>query len=70
MQKSHLIYVRKHHGKLGYWIIKALFVVSAQARQVVFGGLSLLRDDDLSRARLRLSTAALRFHLLGQEPVS
>ncbi len=70
MQKSHLIYARKHDGRLGYAAVKALFVSSALLRLGVFGPLRLLRPDDTARARLRLSWAALRYHLAGREPVN
>lgn len=68
MQKSHLIYVRKHDGWLGYWAVKALFVFSALARRVAFGLLSLIRKDETTLARVRLSSAALGYHLAGREP--
>ena len=70
MQKSHLIYARKHHGPVGYWVVKSLFVSSALARRVVFGVLAALRGDETSRARVRLSSAALSWHLSGREPQS
>lgn len=68
MQKSHLIYARKHHGALGYLVVKALFVTSALLRRIVFGFLSLIKDDETTRARIRLSSAALGYHLMGREP--
>lgn len=70
MQKSHLIYVRKHYGAGGYWAVKSLFVGSALLRGVVFWILSLARGDANARARVRLSKAALGWHLMGREPQS
>jgi GT2 family glycosyltransferase len=70
MQKSHLIYARKHDGLLGFLVAKSLLVASAVARLGLFGALSLVRANDNGRARVRLSRAALRYHLTGQEPVS
>lgn len=70
MQKSHLIYTRKHHGAAGYWAVKGLFIGSALLRMAVFGCLRVLRADPVTRARIRLSGTALRFHLFGQEPMS
>ena len=70
MQKSHLIYARKHHGATGYLVVKALFVGAALLRMAVFGSLRLLRGDPVTQARVRLSGAALKFHLFGQEPAS
>ena len=70
MQKSHLIYVRKHDGVLAYAMVRTLFVGSALLRALLFGGLRLMRSDPLTRARARLAAASLRFHILGREPVS
>jgi hypothetical protein len=70
MQKSHLIYVRKHEGALAHAATRALFVGSAALRRLVFGALSLVRQDEVTKARVRLSSAALAFHLTGREPVS
>jgi GT2 family glycosyltransferase len=70
MQKSHLIYARKHHGAPGHAAVKSLFILSALLRGALFGPLSWLRGDDASRARVRLAVATLRFHLAGQEPQS
>ena len=70
MQKSHLIYARKHHGAVGYMAVKALFVVSAALRVMAFSILRLLRGGALASAHIRLSMASLRYHLLGQDSVS
>ena len=68
MQKSHLIYARKHHGLRGYAATKSLYVALALMRGVLFAPLAWLRGDATSRARLRQAGAALRFHLAGQDP--
>ena len=70
MQKSHLIYVRKHHGRAGYLIGKAIFIASAALRGLVFGARGLVRPSEETRARVRLSRASLRYHLAGTEPIS
>ena len=70
MQKSHMIYVRKHGGLPAYLAAKAMFMASALLRLGVFGLVALRRGDPDSRARVRLSIAALKFHGLGQEPTS
>jgi GT2 family glycosyltransferase len=70
MQKSHLIYARKHHGAAGYAATKSLYVLSALLRGALFGPLAWLRGDPTNRARLRLAGASLRFHLAGQEPAT
>ena len=70
MQKSHVIYARKHYGLPGLLAARAVYVSSAVLRLGVFGLLRLVRSDETTRARIRLSMAALRYHLLGREPAS
>lgn len=70
LQKSHMIYVRKHGGFLSYMAAKGMFILSSSLRLAVFGLLSLLRRDPDTRARVRLSAASLKFHALGREPAS
>lgn len=70
MQKSHLIYARKHDGLAGFLMAKSLLVASSVARLGLFGVLSLVRATENGKARVRLSRAALRYHLTGEEPVS
>jgi GT2 family glycosyltransferase len=70
MQKSHLIYARKHHGPGGWLAVKALYLATATLRLALFGALRLVRGDAVTRARLRLAGAALRYHLLGREPAT
>ena len=70
LQKSHLIYVRKHDGVLAYAIIRGLFAISALLKVLLFGGLGKLRPDPLTQARARLALASLQFHVLGREPLS
>ncbi len=70
MQKSHMIYARKHDGLLGFWLVKLLLIGSALLRLAVFGLLSLGRRDADTRARIRLSRAVLNYQLFGQEPLT
>jgi hypothetical protein len=70
LQKSHLIYARKHHGRAGYLAEKVVFIVSAALRWLLFGVRGLVRPSDETRARVRLSRASLRYHLAGVEPIS
>jgi GT2 family glycosyltransferase len=70
MQKSNLVYARKHHGALGYWAVKTLYVLSAALRGAVFAPLALIRGDRIARARARHAAAALGWHLAGREPAS
>ena len=68
MQKSKMIYVRKHYGWLGALCARTVFVSSAMLRGLVFGALSLRSANEQHRARLRLSRVSLRYHLTGREP--
>jgi GT2 family glycosyltransferase len=70
MQKSHLIYARKHSGFLGYLFAKSVLMVSGLLRFGLFGLVGLIRKDANTKARVRLSAAALRYHLTGAEPTS
>ncbi|WP_171239013.1 glycosyltransferase family 2 protein [Ruegeria sp. HKCCA5763] len=69
-QKSKTIYARKHYGRGGELLTRAIFVTSALLRGVAFGLLGLLRATPDRSARLRLSGAAIRYHLFGQEPAT
>ena len=70
MQKSKLIYIRKHYGRAGHALTQAGFVVTAALRAMAFAVSAVAVGGSESRARVRLARAALRFHLLGQEPAS
>ncbi len=69
-QKSKTIYARKHYGRNGELATRAIFVTSALLRGVAFGLMNLLRRTPERAARLRLSGAAIRYHLFGQEPAT
>lgn len=69
-QKSKTIYARKHHGRSGELATRAIFVASAALRGMVFGLAGLVKPSPDRAARLRLSRAAIRFHLFGQEPAT
>ena len=70
MQKSKLIYVRKHYGWTGHALTRAGFVATAALRGAVFSLASLAGGGDENRARVRLARAALGYHLLGREPAA
>lgn len=70
LHKSLLIYARKHHGFLGQQFFRAIFCSAAVAKLITYGFLGLLVRDDDSKAEVRLSRAALYYHLLGVEPIS
>jgi GT2 family glycosyltransferase len=69
-QKSHLLYLRKHAGPLGHGFAKTVFILSALLRLALFGTLSLARPTAETKARVRLSIAALTFLLLRREPTN
>jgi len=69
-QKSKTIYARKHYGRSGELLTRSIFVTSALLRGTTFGLLGLLRATPDRSARLRLSGAAIRYHLFGQEPAT
>jgi GT2 family glycosyltransferase len=68
LQKSKLIYVRKHYGLAGRAAARATLLVSMLARTVVFGMASVVAPHGDARALMRLAWAATRFHLTGREP--
>lgn len=70
MQKSHLYYARKHHGRAGEALTRAMYLLSALLRAGLFGVLTLVRTDVDTRARVRLSLATLGYLLTGREPIS
>jgi GT2 family glycosyltransferase len=70
MQKSHLIYTRKHSSALGYVATRGLYLVTSALRLGVFSALRLVRSDENAKARVRLARASLTYHLTGKEPVS
>ena len=70
IQKSHLIYTRKHSGTLGYAAIRVLYLITSTLRFFAFSALRLVKSDENSKARVRLARASLIYHLTGKEPVS
>ena len=70
MQKSHLIYSRKHHGQVGYLGTKLIYILSATLRLALFGAMRLVRKDAETKAKVRLSLASLQYLIFGKEPMS
>lgn len=68
MQKSKMIYVRKHYGPLGAFATRGIFVLASLIRGTIFGLKGLIRATPETKARVRLAGAALRYHMLGREP--
>lgn len=70
LQKSLLIYNRKHYGWIGYLTAKIVYIVTSAGRFVLFGALSLFSNTTNTKAHIRLSGASLRYHLLRIFPTS
>jgi GT2 family glycosyltransferase len=68
LQKSKMIYARKHGGVLGGLAARCVLLGSMLARGAVFGLLGLITRGTETVARARLARAAARFHLFGAEP--
>lgn len=64
MQKSKMIYLRKHYGLSGALLGRMIFVGSSILRFA----LSATNQRDEAAARRRLARASLRYHLTRQEP--
>ena len=69
LQKSHLIYVKKHHGHLGYVAVKLIYVGASMLRLGRSSVKQLIGANAETKAQIRLALAALRYHLTGKEPV-
>ncbi|MFT6557857.1 glycosyltransferase family 2 protein [Sneathiella sp.] len=69
LQKSQLIYARKHYGLLGYILVKSLYLAAMSTRVLSFGLLSLLSANDRFKGNASLALKAIQFHLFSKEPV-
>ncbi len=70
MQKSHLIYVRKHDGWLSFQLTRLIFVASSLLRLALFGALQVGRRKPEDKARVRLAIASIGYHLFGRQPTT
>ena len=70
MHKSHMIYAGKHHGRPAHILLRCFYVMSSLARLAVGRVCGVFAPSPENMARNRLSLAALRFHLCGEEPKS
>src|SRR3954452_892685 len=68
LQKSKLIYIRKHYGAVGRALAQTTLLMAMLTRAAVFGLASLARPRGDARALAHLARAAARFHLTGREP--
>ena len=70
LQRSKLVYARKHHGRLGHVTTKTILLSSMLMRWLVFGTLARIKGGTETSARARLARHAALFHLRGVEPAS
>jgi GT2 family glycosyltransferase len=68
LQKSLLIYYKKHLGVSAWLLGKFIYIVSNAARAVAWFISSVVNDDPSLRSKSAAALAALQFHLLGVEP--
>jgi GT2 family glycosyltransferase len=68
LQKSILLFHRKHFGPLSWAAAKAVYVAAMAFRWAVWTPAAVTLRTDAARQRARCASAALRFHLLGVEP--
>ena len=68
MQKSKLIYNRKHYGLVGLAAVKTTLLLAMMARGLLFGTIALFSRSERSIALTRLAWVATRYHLLGAAP--
>jgi GT2 family glycosyltransferase len=67
MQKSVLIFMRKQKGPLSWSLVKGIYILSMLLRYVCNIGMSCLGNAKATR-KVSQSSAALRFHIYGDEP--
>lgn len=68
LQKSMMIYARKHLGPLSALAVKGIYVAANAIRFAAWTAKAALRGDPVTRSRATAAGAALRFHLLGKSP--
>ena len=69
MQKSLLLFQRKHMGAASWLVVKTTFLVSALARASLWRVKAILDGRDSSTHKTSQAVAALRFHLFGRFPL-
>ena len=68
LQKSAMIYVRKHYGPIGLITAKTIYSGMMLARGILFGVTALITRGSEARALAKLGWVSARFHLFGIEP--
>ncbi len=69
LQKSSMIYFRKHLGLRGWLAGKVIFVLSNFVRAVAWSCSAVATRNPSLRRKSAAAAAALRFHLLGLEVI-
>ena len=68
MQKSILIFIRKHFGGLSWLLSKIVLILFMIIRTLISAMVAAIQHDSDSRQKLLQSLAALRFHVIGAQP--
>lgn len=68
LQKSLLIFYRKHRGWSSFVLAKAIYILMMAVRTLIWGTCAALRVGTDPRPRLARAVAALQYHLVGKEP--
>lgn len=68
LQKSMLIYTRKHNGLAAVILVKTMFIALKAIRWTILGSLAILTRDKGILAGARLAGVSLQYHVLGREP--
>ena len=68
LQKSKLLYIRKHYGSVGRALARTTLLASMLARATFYGLASLAAPRGEARALSRLARGGARFHVTGREP--
>ena len=68
IQKSMMIYFRKHRGVRDFATAKAIYVLSKLSRAAIWYAKYAFNRQPRLRLRVLAALAALRFHIFGTEP--
>ncbi len=70
LQKSLLLYIKKHHGVAGVALTRTILITSNFVRWVLFGLIALLSGSAELQARAHLARISLAYLVLGDGPKS
>jgi GT2 family glycosyltransferase len=68
LQKSLLLFFRKHLGRCSCFLARMVFILTMAARAAVWSVGSLFTTQSAARQKRIQSAAALQYHLFGREP--